>query len=358
MDSSYTNPYGTQPSIPDGGQENNAWPPVSDPSISAAQQQAGYKQAEYVQPSYEQPTYEQQTNYTPQSGFYDNSHSNAQGDIVIAPSKPAGNLGLKRILILAGAGLAVVVLFVAALMSISSGNQAATEAANTERNEKLAVIEKLYGDYRNFLDSYKAIGSTPAETMQRVLDDTSLFFVMDDITLSMAEIMSEKLEKDFEAVNATDFSLLGDTINTKISQVINNIKTGLEGAKTNLITLRSFYDVFVAPMNELVNTDVTALCSFSVTTSEISDLVVDSFDMDNAVDKYNQAYCAISDELYYDNFNGVFDSPYVRNAKEALMNTLLNTSDHYTNLEQLKQILVDSGSEKLSLKIIKPLPVA
>lgn len=347
MDSSYTNPYGAQPSIPDGGQENNAWPPVSDPSISAAQQQAGYEQAGYVQPSYEQPTYEQQTSYTPQSGFYDNSYSNAQGDIVIAPSKPAGNLGLKRILILAGAGLAVVVLFVAALMSISSGNQAATEAANTERNEKLAVIENLYIDYESFLEDYKKIGVAPSETMQQELDDTNKFFVLKSNTLLALEIMVGVLEEDFSRVDETDFSVLGGTVGNEIKMITTDIKNGFGNMKTNISVLGTFYDAFVTPIEEGLDEETaTSQCSFSVTAEDMADLEIDGFDVEDAISKYNQAYCALNDAYYYETFNGKFDSPYIRSAKEALIKALLNTSEQTGNLKNLGKLLTGLGSEK------------
>ena len=312
MDSSYTNPYGAQPSTPNGGQEKNAWPPVSDP----------------VQ--------------------FGGSYSNAHGDIVLTSSQPGGKLGLKRILILAGIGLAVVTLFILAIVAITSSNRAASEAQAADRKEKLTVLENLYEDYNSFLESYGEIGYMPVEDMARELDDTSKLFVVKKATLVMLEIMRDVLEGDFESVANTDFSILGATINDDANQVVADIKPSLENMKTNIATLRAFYDAFIVPVQDDLDEDsATRPCMFEVTASDMGDLTIDSFNIEEAITNYNQAYCAVNDELYYGTFSGKFDSSYVRNAKESLIKVLLSASDQSDIVEDLKNILISVDSDRV-----------
>ncbi|MCR5832678.1 MAG: hypothetical protein K6G36_01890 [Candidatus Saccharibacteria bacterium] len=314
MDSSYTNPYGAQPSTPNGGQENNAWPPVSDP----------------IQ--------------------FGGSYSNAHGDIVLTSSQPGGKLGLKRILILAGIGLAVVTLFILAIVAITSSNRAASEAQAADRKEKLTVLENFYEDYSDLLEYYSEIGYEPVEDMAYELEDTNKLFIVKKATLIMLEIMSDALEDDFEKVADTDFNILGATINDDANQVVANIKPGLENIKTNITTLRAFYDAFITPVQESLNEDTaTKPCTFEVTASDMDGLTVDGFDVDEAISNYNQAYCALNDELYYGTFSGKFDSSYIRNAKESLIKVLLNTVSQAVNLDDLEQILFSVDSDKVKV---------
>lgn len=168
MDSSYTNPYGAQPSIPSGGQDPNAWPPVSDPSASPAQPQYAAPaepvaiepaqpqyatpvepaQPQYTAPEPYQPAAYQQPQYSAYSApvnQYGDSYIDTRGDIILAPSQSPKKLDPKRILILAGVGLVVVVLLIVVVANIFSrgGAIANTEAKDfLERNQEcIATLE-------------------------------------------------------------------------------------------------------------------------------------------------------------------------------------------------------------------------
>lgn len=296
---SYTNPYGSQPSIPNGGQY-------------------------------------QPTNYSP------------QGDIILTPTEPKGKLDLKRILILAGIGLAVVGLFIAAIFTITNNNRAATEAQTANREEKLTILEDLYEDYGGFLNYYGEIGYRPTEVMARELNDTNKLFVTKKATLIMLEIMRDVLEEDFVRVADADFSILGTTVGADVNQIIAEIKPGFDNMKNNIATLRAFYDAFIVPVQDDLDEETATMpCSFRVTMSDIDGLTLDGFAVEEAVENYNQAYCDINNGLYYETFTGKFDSSYVHDAKEALIEALLNTNDQSSMLNDLEQILVSVGSKKV-----------
>jgi hypothetical protein len=360
MDSSYTNPYGAQPSIPSGGQDPNAWPPVSDPSASPAQPQyaapAEPVAIEPAQPQYGAPVEPAQPQYTapepyqpaayqqPQYSQFGDSYANEQGDIVLSTSATTKKLTPKRILILAGVALAVVLLFAIVILSIAGKNKAASEAKAADRNEKLAVLENLYKDYNSFLSYYGKIGYKPTETMADEINDFSKLFIMKRANISMLEGASLNLEEDFEQVASTDFSALGSTINEDANAIIAEIKPDLGNMKININTLRAFYDAFILPVqDDLDESTATSYCSFSVT--DVPGLTLDGFDVENAIANYNLAYCAVNDAIYYGTFNGYFDSSYVSNAKESLVKALLNTSDQSGTLEKLKNLLNNLGSE-------------
>lgn len=288
---SYTNPYGSQPSIPNGGQ---------------------------FQP----------TNYPP------------QGDIILTPSQPR-KFDLKRILILVGIGLAVLTLFIVVIVVISGNNRTASEAKAADRAEKVAMVEKLYKDYSDFLKYYKEIGYIPSETMAGEIDDTSKLFVVKKSTLSWLEIDKYAVEKDIEDILASDFSVVGDENIKDIGELINDIKNGLENMDVNIQTLSAFYDTFIVPVEKLDEETASGSCDLVV--YEIDGLT--GFDIESAIFDYNQAYCSVNDALYYGSFDGTFSSFYVANAKESLINTLLNVDVQDGLLDRLSIILENIGGK-------------
>lgn len=294
---SYTNPYGSQPSIPNGGQY-------------------------------------QPTNYPP------------QGDIILTPSQPR-KFDLKRILILVGIGLAVLTLFIVVIVVISGNNRTASEAKAADRAEKIAAVEGAYDTYEELIESYKTIGYIPSENISQITEDTGKFFVVRSNIIDKLEILENMLEKDLEKLSELDFSAINGSINERISQVISEIKPSLENIKANVVTLKAFYDAFVVPIqNDLDEETAVSYCRFSLSIEDLPDSIINSIGIENAVEKYNQAYCAVNDELYYGIFDGSFDSPYIVEAKEALIDGLLIVGDQSDFIEELKQILIDLGSSK------------
>lgn len=290
---SYTNPYGSQPSVPNGGQ---------------------------LTP----------TNYSP------------QGDIILTPSTK--KLDLKRILILAGFGLAVVVLFVVVAMNMVNKNRTESEVETANRKQTLNVIENFYQDYKTLLENYAEIGYNPSEDMANELDNTSKLFIAKKMTVMAISVSCEAIESEFEAIAATDFSNLGDGIDKRVKKLASEIEADFENIKINANILESFYDTFILPVQEDLDADTaTYPCEFSV--SSIPGLIVDGFAANAAIRDYTAAYCSVNDDIYYGTFSGRFDSPYVRDAKKSLIDILLNVNDQSEYLRKFGILLKDAGSE-------------
>lgn len=328
MDSSYTNPYGAQPSIPDGGQETNTWPPVSD----AAQQAYGqYGMAAPVADQYAAPAAPMAPTY---SGFQD--------DIILDTSAPARKLDLKRILILAGAALAVVVLFAVAIISINNKNEVETKLA-AQKQATTRPIVRLGNHYSKVLKEYEVIGYTPAETLSNEIENTSRFFLLNSKDVLTIDRHSKVIQDDIDELEATDLSMLSEDVRTSLDDVVSKIRISLGTITMNTTTLRAFYDTFATAVERLNEKNAGFICQMRNTV--IPDLTIDGAEVDDAIVKHEQAYCSVNDEVYSGTFDGDFDSIPVRDAKEALIGLLLNLNDQKSVIDEYNQVLAMIGAD-------------
>ncbi len=360
MDSSYTNPYGAQPSIPDGGQETNTWPPVSDAAQQAYGQYGDAQPADYQQPAaegiYGDQTYAAQPQdfsqygmaapvteqYTAPVAPATPTYSGFQDDIILDTSAPVRKLDLKRILILAGAALAVVVLFAVVIIAINNKNEADARFTAQKQVATDAIVE-LGTDYNQLLENYKVVGYIPATTLSNELENDSRFFLLRRKDVLSIYNDSKTVQYDIEELDATDFSMLSDDVRASLNNAVSTIRTSLETIVMNATTLRAFYDVFVNAIEELDEDNADFICPMRNT--DVPDLTIDGAEVDDAIAKHEQAYCSVNDEVYGGTFDGNFDSIPVRDAKEALIGLLLNLNDQKTVIDEYNQVLAMIGAD-------------
>lgn len=260
-----------------------------------------------------------------------NSGTNFSGDIVVNSSSTPRRPIKKIIILLLSVVVAIAVIILLVVFLVIKPNQG-------DVSEVYSKLWSFYYDssYQDLVTNYNA-GVERMKLMQE--GETPLIFPFTEGWITQTKQSLETVRTSYSDIENVKVGSLSSNQKKEFNDILKDTKSAMDTIESNVNTISSFYNAFIAPLNTL-DEGKSLSCS---KTEKISALISDSSTSD-AANKYFTVYCEVIDDYSnIDDWEAFMDSISSQTMEASKsFGTLLKDVDS-ANEEKIKKLL--SGLE-------------